>query len=152
METMWSIYTSSLPFLLQDWLYGFSGLFTDTFEHTRFYSLVFLFFSYFVVVGFRAVDQADLCWLLSARENSISYRIVKPKPVSGICWNRYWSCLHQFHPNPIPSWAYPAININNCLQVLTKDICIPADIARSALETIVFYCFMGYISALTYYL
>jgi len=27
----------------------------------------------------------------------------------------------------------------------------PADIAPSALETIIFYCFMGYISALTYY-
>jgi len=36
--------------------------------------------------------------------------------------------------------------------VLTKDISTPADIAPSALETIVFYCFMGYISALTYFL
>ena len=41
---------------------------------------------------------------------------------------------------------------NSCLQALTKDISTPADIAPSALETIVFYCFMGYISALTYYL
>ena len=39
------------------------------------------------------------------------------------------------------------------LQALTKDISTPADIARSALETnFLFYCFMGYISALTYYL
>jgi len=41
---------------------------------------------------------------------------------------------------------------NSCLQALTKDISTPADIAPSALETIVFYCFVGYISALTYYL
>ena len=27
----------SLPFLLQDWLHGFPGLFTDTSQHTRFY-------------------------------------------------------------------------------------------------------------------
>jgi len=44
------------------------------------------------------------------------------------------------------------INISSCLQALTKDISTPADIASSALETIIFYCFMGYISALTYYL
>jgi len=52
----------------------------------------------------------------------------------------------------LTSWAYPAININSCLQALTKDISAPADIASSALETIIFYCFTGYISALTYYL
>jgi len=40
----------------------------------------------------------------------------------------------------------------SCRQALTKDISTPADIAHSALETIIFYCFMGYISALTYYL
>ena len=49
-------------------------------------------------------------------------------------------------------WAYPGININSCLQALTKDISTPADIAPSALETVVFYCFVGYISAPTYYL
>jgi len=32
------------------------------------------------------------------------------------------------------------------------DIYTPADIAPSALETIIFYYFMGYTSALTYYL
>jgi len=37
-------------------------------------------------------------------------------------------------------------------QALTKDISTPSDIAPSALETIIFYCFMGHISALTYYL
>jgi len=34
-----------------------------------------------------------------------------------------------------------AINVNSCLQALTKDISTPADIAPSALETIIFYCF-----------
>jgi len=38
----------SLPFLLQDWLRGFPGLFTNTSEHIRF--LVFLFF-HFLAVG-----------------------------------------------------------------------------------------------------
>jgi len=42
--------------------------------------------------------------------------------------------------------------VYSCRQALTKDISTPADIAPSALETIIFYCFMGYISALTYYL
>ena len=44
------------------------------------------------------------------------------------------------------------MQINSCLQALTKDISTPADIAPSALETVIFYCFIGYISALTYYL
>ena len=45
----------------------------------------------------------------------------------------------------LTSWAYPAININrpSCLQALTKDISTPADIAPSALETRIFYCFMA---------
>jgi len=43
-------------------------------------------------------------------------------------------------------------NQHQQLQALTKDISTPADIAPTALETIIFYCFMGYISALTYYL
>jgi len=44
----------SLPFLLQDRLHGFPGLFTDSSEHvTRF--LLFLF-STFCSFGFRAVD------------------------------------------------------------------------------------------------
>ena len=33
----------NLPFPLLDWLHGLPGLFTDTSEHIRFYSLVFLF-------------------------------------------------------------------------------------------------------------
>jgi len=45
-----------------------------------------------------------------------------------------------------------AININSRLQALTKDISTPADIAPSALKTMIFYCLMGYISALIYYL
>jgi len=52
----------------------------------------------------------------------------------------------------LSSWAYPAININSCLQALTKHISTPADIAPSALDTIIFCCSMGCISALTYYL
>ena len=40
----------SLPFLLQNRLHRFPGLFTDTFEHTRFY-----FFSLFSC-WFRAAD------------------------------------------------------------------------------------------------
>jgi len=47
------------------------------------------------------------------------------------------------------------INIDLCLAIhsaLTKDISTPADIAPSALETIIFHRFTGYISALTYYL
>ena len=60
--------------------------------------------------------------------------------------------LHNYQCLELTSWAYPAVNINSCLQALTNDISTPADIARSALETIVFCCFLGYISALTYYL
>jgi len=41
------------------------------------------------------------------------------------------------------------LDINSSLQALTKDISTPADITPSALEIITFYCFMGYISALT---
>ena len=49
----------SLPFLLQDWLLGFPGLFTDTSdEHIHF--LLFLF-SHFLLVVYSVVDQADLC-------------------------------------------------------------------------------------------
>jgi len=43
----------SLPFLLLDWLHGFPGLFTDTSEHIRFFSPLFLFST---VSCFRAVD------------------------------------------------------------------------------------------------
>jgi len=47
------------------------------------------------------------------------------------------------------------INIDLCFAIhsaLTKDISTPADIAPSAIETIICYRFTGYISALTYYL
>jgi len=46
-------------------------------------------------------------------------------------------------------FCYDAAIVNSCLQALTKDISTTADIAPSALETRIFYCFMGYISALT---
>ena len=42
--------------------------------------------------------------------------------------------------------------LRKAVDSLIKDISTPADIAPSALETIILYCFMGYISALTYYL
>jgi len=41
--------------------------------------------------------------------------------------------------------------IRQALQVLTKDIFTPADIAPSVLETMISYCCMGYIIAPTYY-
>jgi len=43
----------SLPFLLQDWLRGFPGLFTDTSEHIRFFSFYFFCFSLSVVGSVR---------------------------------------------------------------------------------------------------
>jgi len=55
--------------------------------------------------------------------------------------------------NSLPEHIRQSTSIfDSCRQALTEDISTPADIAPSALETIVFYCFMGYISALTYYL
>jgi len=56
----------SLPFLLEDWLRGFPGQFTDTSERIRFLRFSFPLFS----CRFRAVDWADSCRLLSA------YRVV----------------------------------------------------------------------------
>jgi len=52
----------SLPFLLPDWLHGFPGLFTDTSENIRFYSVVF----YFVVFLFSTVvvPRCRLIWLM----------------------------------------------------------------------------------------
>ena len=44
------------PFLLQDWLHGFPGLFTDTSEHSRFF-LLFSFFCFpLFSFWFRVVD------------------------------------------------------------------------------------------------
>jgi len=64
-------------------------------------------------------------------------------------YGRHAFCCRRSLRLELTSWAYPAININSCLQALTKDTSTPADIAPSALETIIFYCFMGYISAPT---
>jgi len=64
-----------------------------------------------------------------------NWRLVKP-----------WSTCVLFRRSlrlELTSWAYPAININRCLQTLTKDISTPADIAPSALETIIFLLFYG---------
>ena len=58
---------------------------------------------------------------------------------------KLWSTCVLFRRSlrlELTSWAYPTININSCLQALTKDISTPADIAPSALETIIFYWFM----------
>jgi len=68
---------------------------------------------------------------------------------------KLWSTCVLFRRSlrlELTSWEYPAINVNGCLQALTRNISTPADIAPSALETVIFYCFMGYISAVTYYL
>jgi len=40
----------SLPFLLQDWLRGFPGLFTDTSEHIRFLVFTFSVFHFQLLV------------------------------------------------------------------------------------------------------
>jgi len=40
----------SLPFLLQDWLRGFPGLFTDTYEHIRFLVFTFSVFHFQLLV------------------------------------------------------------------------------------------------------
>ena len=68
----------SLPFLLPDWLHGFPGLFTDTSEHIRFYSIVF----YFVVFLFSTVvvPCCRLIWLIRPHSEShlfsLSYRLL----------------------------------------------------------------------------
>ena len=46
----------SLPFLLQDRLHGFPGLFTDTSEHIRFYFVVFSSVFPLFSCWFRTVD------------------------------------------------------------------------------------------------
>jgi len=51
------------------------GLFTDTSEHIVFLLFSFSLFHFFSFL-FRAVYEADFCRLLSARQNSFSYRIV----------------------------------------------------------------------------
>jgi len=56
--------------------------------------------------------------------------------------------------SPVLTSGTHLLSISGNQQALTKDIATPADIAATALglRTIIFYCFMGYISALTYYL
>jgi len=112
------------------------------------------------------LSMVDGRWSLSARCANRSVRLPKfpPQPflfffrtddMDSLQHVKLWSTCVLFRRSlrmKLTSWAYPAININSCLQALTKDISTPADIALSALETIVFYCFIGYISALTYYL
>jgi len=54
--------------------------------------------------------------------------------------------------NSLPEHIRQSTSIAVFKRLLYKDISTPADIAPSTLETIIFYCLMGYISALTYYL
>ena len=62
----------SLPFLLQDWLHGFPGLFTNTSEHMHFYFLVF--FSLLVVAS---MHQIKLTYAgFWAQEHLTSYCII----------------------------------------------------------------------------
>ena len=66
----------------------------------------------------------------------------------------HFRCLYDYRKLDVCMKFYESIvsSVDSCLQALTNDISTPADIALSALQTIIFYCFMGYISALTYYL
>jgi len=85
----------------------------------------------------------------------LANKCVHDRELSSLQHVKLWSTCFLFRRSlrlELTSWAYPAININSCLQALTKDISTPADIAPSALETVIFYCFIGYISALAYYL
>jgi len=90
------------------------------------------------------------------RTPSTTFRQPRTFEFSSLQRVKLWSTCVLFRLSSrleLTSWAYPVININSCLQALTKDISTLANIAPSALETIIFYCFIGgYISALTYYL
>ena len=55
------------PFLLQDWLHVFPGLFTDTSEHTRFFTFYLFLFS---TVQF-LVPCGRLSWRVSAFESTL---------------------------------------------------------------------------------
>ena len=88
---------------------------------------------------------------ISASNVDASPYLLWPRPGGhfGIARSLYLSVRPSVPRRSCLGWAYPAININSCLQALTKYISTPAD---SALETIIFYCFVGYISALTCFL
>ena len=61
----------SLPSVLQDWLHGFPGLFTNTSEHIRFYFLVFLFSTFQL-----SVPCGRLNWHVLALELTLKYHLV----------------------------------------------------------------------------
>ena len=63
----------SLPFLLPDWLHGFSGLFTDTCEHIVFSFSVL----HFLVVG--SVLYINLTHVIFWLHVTIAYRIISYK-------------------------------------------------------------------------
>jgi len=54
----------SLPFLYQNWLHGFPGLFADTSEHIRFLLFSFLFLHFLVVGSVRYIKPTHVgFWL-----------------------------------------------------------------------------------------
>jgi len=63
----------SLPFLLQDWLHGFLGLFTDTSEHVHF--LLFSF-SVFPLFSKLLITCGRLSWLVSAFERTLKWHLI----------------------------------------------------------------------------
>ena len=72
-------FSPSLPFLLQHWLHGFPGLFTDTFEHF----LVFLFFHFYLLVS-----CGGLSWLVLAFERTLKYHLVSYRIVLSLASRR----------------------------------------------------------------
>ena len=77
---------------LTPWIHR--GLFTDTSEHIRFLVLSFFCFPRFSC-WLRAVDEVDSCRQLSARRNSISYRVVSEQHVITV----FLQCRHHLTPN-----------------------------------------------------
>ena len=71
----------SLSFLIQDWLHWFPRLFTVTSEDSRFYLLVFLFYT----CWFRAVPQGgSRGWLVTPPWRGSLFHVSCPRPNSQI--------------------------------------------------------------------
>jgi len=73
----------SLPFLLQDWLRGFPGLFTDTSEHICFYFLVFLFYTFYLFVPL-VLTHVSCRAHVKLTSRIASYRTPRRRPVTGL--------------------------------------------------------------------
>ena len=67
----------SLPFLLQDWLHRFPGLFTNTSEHIRF--LLFSFSGFFSILVVGSVREIKLIHVSFRAYIKIASRIVSYK-------------------------------------------------------------------------